>query len=709
MENYQNCRKYLEKFVRTFQKKIKKKNIFNIEYYKTEKIYLIQCKEMIKGQRNKFIFDLEDLLTTPHSELKDLAFFNTQRFLEILNLSLISFFSINSYLFSTSNRNPGFLNEKGLNSLKKGYTFFNNNYDFQIILIPPKIFPTETFKCLNASMIGKLILFNGICLSHKSIITRLKLATYFCKNCGSKISSKINESTFKPVLYCFSKICEKKFNRKLFLDINLSKFQNFQVIKCSDIEEEEKFEDSKEEIEIFLNEANNEHFYPGIKIRCAGILLPSAYEWVSTVGSYSNFFFQATFIEKLGYKFQHKRRFFLRQQYILELIRSPNLYDRISNSLLPYAIDDTNLKKSLTLAIVNSRSFSKKKSFEFRHQIHILLIGDFNIGKSSFLKMVSTLLPNARYINPLGSIFKTFFTSKINKDPNFFFPEVSESIIFDEGIFFIDNAFFLKDREYFKIEEILDNQLNFTGKYSPKITIIASTKKFQHFEIQRKTTKTGGGKAEFLQKFDLVFIKENGLSYNQNQKISNYLLENFGKKNDILQNKNSIDENLLKAFFSESEHIYPKFTKISIEMAIYNYVLLKTGNVEKFKVNLNIKHLISIIRLSMALAKLNFRNIISINDTKEASRLLISSIISIKNLKLPETQSTSLSNENNIYNLIRKTSLRLKKSILSLLYLSKLSFSMGFSGEDFAKCLETYENLNVWAISLKQLKLVFLL
>jgi DNA replication licensing factor MCM7 len=323
--------------------------------------------------------------------------------------------------------------------------------------------------------------------------------------------------------------------------------------------------------------------------------------------------------------------------------------------------------------------------------------------------MVSTLLPKAGYINSLDCKLKPFFTSKIKIDPNFFFPGVSESIIFDEDIIFIDNVYFLKEREYFKIEEILDNQLNFTGKISPKITVIASTKKFEYFEIQRKTTKTCEKKAEFLQKFDLVFVKENGLSYNQNQKISNYLLENFGKKNDILQNKNSIDENILRAFFSESEHIYPKFTKISIEMAIYNYVLLKTGDVEKFRVNLNIKHLISIIRLSMALAKLNFRNIISVNDTKEASRLLISSIMSIKSFKFSETQYNSMSNENNIYNLIRKTSLRLKKSILSLLYLSKLSFSMGFSGEDFAKCLETYENLNVWAISLKQMKLVFLL
>jgi len=173
--------------------------------------------------------------------------------------------------------------------------------------------------------------------------------------------------------------------------------------------------------------------------------------------------------------------------------------------------------------------------------------------------------------------------------------------------------------------------------------------------------------------------------------------------------KNLIDENILKAFFTESEPIQPKFTKISFEMVIYYYVLLKTGDSEKFNINLNIKHLISIIRLSTALAKLNFRNVISINDTKEASRILTSSILSMKNFKLSEVKYFNVSNENNIYNLIRKTSLQLKKSILSLSHLSKLSFSMGFSSEDFAKCLETYENLNVWAISLKQMKLVFLL
>ena len=144
-------------------------------------------------------------------------------------------------------------------------------------------------------------------------------------------------------------------------------------------------------------------------------------------------------------------------------------------------------------------------------------------------------------------------------------------------------------------------------------------------------------------------------------------------------------------------------------MVMYNYILLRANVIENFNKELNLKILISIIRLSIALAKLNFKDLISTNDTKEALRLINSSFLSIKNIKLSRKKIFENSIENKIYNLIRKISLQKANSILDLPYLAKISLSMGFSKENFAKCLEIYENLNIWAISLKQMKLVFLI
>ena len=89
MTNYKKCSFFLEKFIKKFSKKNIKKNIFNSNNTTYEVKYLNQCKEIVKFQRDIFIFDLEDLLSSSCSELKNLAFFNTQRFVEILNSTLI--------------------------------------------------------------------------------------------------------------------------------------------------------------------------------------------------------------------------------------------------------------------------------------------------------------------------------------------------------------------------------------------------------------------------------------------------------------------------------------------------------------------------------------------------------------------------------------------------------------------------------------------
>merc|ERR1711966_172057 len=89
MKSYKNCKVLLEKFIREFRKKTIKKNIFTNHFYENK--YYDQVMEIIKGQRVVFIFDVEDLSTPPYSELQDLIFFNTQRFLKLLSSTLLIF------------------------------------------------------------------------------------------------------------------------------------------------------------------------------------------------------------------------------------------------------------------------------------------------------------------------------------------------------------------------------------------------------------------------------------------------------------------------------------------------------------------------------------------------------------------------------------------------------------------------------------------
>ena len=704
MKSYKNCKVLLEKFIREFRKKTIKKNIFTNHFYENK--YYDQVMEIIKGQRVVFIFDVEDLSTPPYSELQDLIFFNTQRFLKLLSSTLLIF--SREHLNNLTEKNAIAPMKKS--SFTKSLGNFSgkilNIYNFQIILVPPKRFPIEALESINASLIGKFTLIQGTCLSFSSKITELKIASYFCKYCGSSVSLQITDSIFKPILYCFSKNCEKKHNQKLLFDINLSSFETYQMIKISSEEDGYSLNNPFGEIDVQLYPKLKSTFLPGNKIRCAGTVMPRAYEPTISINACIDFFFKALFIEKCDFDYD-QISFSYKQKYIADLLKSPNLYDHISESLLPDFLWDSDIKKALTLAFVNSRPCLSTKHLKINRQIHILLVGDFNIGKSSFLRILSKNYPGAKYTTSFKFFLNNFSSHNLE------FPEYSYSnyeprtIISPYQLLFIDASFFLKEHEFFLLNDVLEKQTT-NEKGSQLIpTIIVSTSKLEDHEKNRVHTNKNQFQINLLKKFDLVFFQGQKSLEESNKKISEYLLNNYGKKKTS-PIKSLINKNILKAFFKESEHVYTKFTKASIELVIYHYVLLKTNNIEKFKNKLDIKPLFSMIRLSMALSKLNFKNFISKDDVKEASRLVTFSIMSINSLKLSDIKIQAISNENKIYNLIRKISITLKKPILQLSYLSKLSSSMGFSKESFAKCLEMYENLNIWAISLKQMKLVFL-
>jgi len=708
MTDYKKCKILLGKFIREFNKKVIQENIFQINSPKNRNKYTMQCDSIIEGRQDVFVFELEDLLSTSHSELKDLAFFNTQRFLKLLKSTLFFLFTDFFFNLEEKKENDFLITSSKMPLSGDKFSEFINFNDFQIILQPPKMFPSEKLNLICASMIGKFILIEGICIGSITRITKLKFATYFCKFCGSKIYSTINDSTFKPVIYCFSKICEKKFNKKLFLDLTMSNFQTYQLVKISNIENPGSFTVSTREIDLYFNEKLYSNLTQGVKIRSAGILLPCGYESVVPVNFSMNFFFESMFFEKYPYNYFSEKPFLIKQHYIFELFRSPNLYDRISDSILPYFLGDLDLKKSITLAIVSSGSYLRGVISEIKQQVNILFIGNFNIGKSSVLQALLSISPNSIYLNSSTFSLKKQFSSTPGFRNSFFEIQKKNSQILNTGLILIENILFSKENEVFSLENFLDERVGLNEKSIANISIIASIAKIEDFDFQ-KDKKTNNSKNNFLKKFDLVFYQEHNSLNNFDEKISNYLLENYGKEKQLEKNERYIDIEILKVLFKESRHIYPKFTKLSIEMTVYNYVLLRATNVENFKKSINIKFLISLIRLSMALAKLNFNDLISIDDTKEASRLLTSSIKSLNHFKFSKTIIQKISIENKIYNLIRNTSVKIGKSILHLSHLAKLSSLMGYPQESFAKCLEIYENLNIWAISLKQMKLVFLL
>ena len=107
----------------------------------------------------------------------------------------------------------------------------------------------------------------------------------------------------------------------------------------------------------------------------------------------------------------------------------------------------------------------------------------------------------------------------------------------------------------------------------PRITIVASITTSERLEINKAKKKGNQSEIDFFHKFDLVFFQDQQQTEEFNQKVSEYLLENYGKEKNLNKKENFIDKDILKAFFRESEHIHPKFSKKSILTEInYEYI-----------------------------------------------------------------------------------------------------------------------------------------
>jgi len=112
--------------------------------------------------------------------------------------------------------------------------------------------------------------------------------------------------------------------------------------------------------------------------------------------------------------------------------------------------------------------------------------------------------------------------------------------------------------------------------------------------------------------------------------------------------------------------------------------------------------LLAILRLATALARLRIVNTVEKADVEEAIRLMEGSKSS-----LAETQSTAPKRrvEDEIYSAIR--AMRGDLNSMKVQDIKDRCTAKGFNAADVDKCLEAYEELDVWQLNMARTKLTF--
>jgi len=301
---------------------------------------------------------------------------------------------------------------------------------------------------LRAAHIGKLLCVDAIVKSASEVKPQIYEIVFQCPECNTKFSV-LQETSIVQVPY----VCEgcgrrgdlKELEKKMY-DIRwLTGIEPFEITTG----------EQPGEIAILLKEdlttpRMQKKTDPGNRLKIVGVLkeLPKRIKGrLSTVlGTYID----ANHVEPGEIEFEELDITEEDEKAIKELANDPTVYDKLRASIAPgiYGFDE--IKEAIVLQLFGGIAHRMPDGSRIRGNIHILLTGDPGVGKTMFLKLVSSIVPRGRYVSGSG-VTGAGLTATVRKD------EVLGTWVLEAGALILCNKGLIAIDEFDKMSK--DDQI----------------------------------------------------------------------------------------------------------------------------------------------------------------------------------------------------------------------------------------------------------
>ena len=233
-----------------------------------------------------------------------------------------------------------------------------------------------------------------------------------------------------------------------------------------------------------------------------------------------------------------------------------------------------------------------------------------------------------------------------------------------------------------------------------------------------------------LSRVDLLFLVLDIADIDKDMALARHVTlvhQNEGRKSTGADGENDMEEDdadaevvppkVLREYISRARRYQPFMPADVAPYVVEAYVTLRQGSAtssrrskESDQTVLTARQLLSILRLSQALARLRFADLVAREDVDEAIRLTHCSKASLDN----EQSSSGNGNGSGdviskIYQLIRDYANTLTgDEAVKVATVKAMVVRKGYSQQQFQTCLEEYQNLQVWQVNRTGTEIYFL-
>ncbi len=508
----------------------------------------------------------------------------------------------------------------------------------------PKEYMIE-IRDIGAEQISKLISVEGTIRITTERLEKLTLAHFVCKSCGTSVD--IIQKTQIMVKPLFCPDCKK---RDFDLDLDQSKFIDYQKLNMQEPLENLKGSDQANNIEVFISDDLVNLCSAGDKIIVTGIMKlrpPKGDQNIYTK------YILANHIEQIDQEYSELKISPEEEQEISELSKKGDVYDLLSESVAPMIFGHEVVKEAITLQMFGGvkKEFAKQS---LRGNIHILLVGDPSTGKSQLLKYADILAPKSIYVAGKTASGAGLTVSAVKDEfgDGGWTLKAGAVVLASGGMAMIDEFDKMLPDDRSALHEAMAqgtvsvSKAGLYTKFKADTSILAAANpKYNRFDRYKNPIEQIDLPFSLISRFDLYFIIPDILDRGMDLNITKHILKThrLAQQYTGIEKNKSISKEELQIIEKEiSPKIRPDLFKKYVAYARQNitpvlseeasnkilnyYVELRDLGRGKKSFTATPRQLEGLIRLSEASARVKLKSVIDPSDADRAIRIFKTSL-----------------------------------------------------------------------------------
>ncbi|XP_030488843.1 DNA replication licensing factor MCM7 [Cannabis sativa] len=565
-----------------------------------------------------------------------------------------------------------------------------------------------TIREVKASYIGQLVKISGIVIRCSDVKPLVQVAVYTCEECGFEIYQEVTARIFMPIFQCPSKRCEiNRTKGNLILQLRASKFLKFQEAKIQELAEHVPKGHIPRTMTVHLRGELTRKVTPGDVVELSGIFLPIPYTGFRAMraGLVADTYLEAMSITHFKKKYEEYDLRGDEEEQIARLAEDGDIYNKLARSLAPEIFGHEDIKKALLLLLVGAPHRKLKDGMKIRGDLHICLMGDPGVAKSQLLKHIINVAPRGVYTTGKGSS-GVGLTAAVMKDSvtNEMVLEGGALVLADMGICAIDEFDKMDESDRTAIHEVMEQQTvsiakaGITTSLNARTAVLAAANPaWGRYDLRRSPAENINLPPALLSRFDLLWLILDRADMDGDLELARHVVYVHQNRESPSLGFTPLDSSVLRAYISSARRLSPSVPKELEEYIASAYTAIRQEEAKSDTPNsyTTVRTLLSILRISAALARLRFSETVAQSDVDEALRLMQMSKFSLYS---EDRQKSGLDAISDIYSILRDEAARSHKMDVSYAHALNWISRKGYSEAQLKECLEEYAALNVWQI-----------